>query len=559
MGQKLSNTGIQQGQVINAQHVSQSVDALTGAQEYDITVKGIIEVQNSAGGKTFKFDGNNFTESESNTFLVRNPDGTVGYRSGGATGPQGPQGSHGTSGNSGSSGTSGNSGSSGTSGVNGTGGGDPVVPPLPTSSGTSGTSGNTGANGATFESKFSTSYNTVPTNGMFTLDGWGATVADEPFTIFLNKIAVNSHNIGGFLGAINSSPSNNTAFITIVSTENPEKYLRGFYKSIIDETNYVRIGFEVTDKSSEAFGNNDICTFHFSAVPLTTTSGTSGTSSSAAEVRNDSIIMALNKNVTSVGAWDFEVGSGFPTSNGKVRAVTADKNSISGFIITKTNAGGFNYSNIISPRQSDFEETTLRLRASGDAAQAEYKVLSTVNYPSANPPCVQYIVEVLGSPTGNINQNQLAEFDFYDSVYVYNLLPGYTNLTVTANNTYSSPQPDYPELCFYLKNTDFESGQEAIVNLNVTNPVRLTYMHAGGNELGTGTNNTAGENLSKNWRRRTCQIITGNNSGLNSYTTNSSGIVPSSGRYQLVFKHWNKNGDGIFGGMFIRAENNGQP
>lgn len=43
----LSNTGIQQGLVIFSQHVSQSVDAFTGAEAYDITISGSLEVTGS--------------------------------------------------------------------------------------------------------------------------------------------------------------------------------------------------------------------------------------------------------------------------------------------------------------------------------------------------------------------------------------------------------------------------------------------------------------------------------------------------------------------------------
>jgi len=162
------NDKIQQGNIINAHHVSQSVDALTGNSEYDITVRGTISVQASAGGQTFKFDGNNFSESDSEAFLVRNADGTIGYRTGGAQGPPGNNGTNGTNGTSGTSGaggigTSGNgttSGSSGTSGI--------TLPPLPSSSGSSGTTGAQGPrgfSGGIFEGKFAGIGNTPNSNG----------------------------------------------------------------------------------------------------------------------------------------------------------------------------------------------------------------------------------------------------------------------------------------------------------------------------------------------------------------------------------------------------------
>ena len=119
---------IKQGNIINAHHVSQSVEAFTGAEEYDITIKGTVSVKDNNGTTKLKFDGNNFEENESSdAFLVVNPGGTVSYRTGGATGPQGPPGTHGTSGTSGTSlivvdGTT-------TSGTSGTSGTTPIPPP----------------------------------------------------------------------------------------------------------------------------------------------------------------------------------------------------------------------------------------------------------------------------------------------------------------------------------------------------------------------------------------------------------------------------------------------
>ena len=81
---------IKQGNIINAHHVSQSVDAFTGAEEYDITVKGTVAVNDNNGTTKLKFDGNNFEENQqSDAFLVVNPSGVVGFRTGGATGATG--------------------------------------------------------------------------------------------------------------------------------------------------------------------------------------------------------------------------------------------------------------------------------------------------------------------------------------------------------------------------------------------------------------------------------------------------------------------------------------
>ena len=45
MARTLSKTGITNGQVANAWHVTQSIDALTGVEAYDITISGSLEVQ----------------------------------------------------------------------------------------------------------------------------------------------------------------------------------------------------------------------------------------------------------------------------------------------------------------------------------------------------------------------------------------------------------------------------------------------------------------------------------------------------------------------------------
>jgi hypothetical protein len=119
--------------IINSWHVSQSVDALTAAEEYDISISGSLNITGSVRIDELITDGalTNFVVIDTSTGLLKKRTG-------------GDAGSSGTSGSSGISGTSGTSGSSGTSGVSvqGPAGNDG-------SSGTSGSSGSSGTSGTT--------------------------------------------------------------------------------------------------------------------------------------------------------------------------------------------------------------------------------------------------------------------------------------------------------------------------------------------------------------------------------------------------------------------------
>ena len=94
-----STDEIKQAFTINSWHVSQSVDAFTGAQAYDIEISGSLEV-----------DGpldllNQATTTGQTDFLVLDGN-TVKKQSGGANGSSGTSGSSGSSGSSGASGSS---------------------------------------------------------------------------------------------------------------------------------------------------------------------------------------------------------------------------------------------------------------------------------------------------------------------------------------------------------------------------------------------------------------------------------------------------------------------
>ena len=129
------------------------------------------------------------------------------------------------------------------------------------------------------------------------------------------------------------------------------------------------------------------------------------------------ITFALNKDVTQAGTWNFVAGGGFPDGHGQVKATTDAAGNISSVYITKTNIGGFNYSNIISIRQADFGDeggngaATLFLRT-GIAGLKEYPIKSAVDYPGANPPCVQYILDTFGNSGTLTNGDPLTKFFF---------------------------------------------------------------------------------------------------------------------------------------------------
>ena len=50
MAKQLSLSGIQSGDVIEAEHVTQSINAFTGAEAYDITVSGSLTMQGPLTG-----------------------------------------------------------------------------------------------------------------------------------------------------------------------------------------------------------------------------------------------------------------------------------------------------------------------------------------------------------------------------------------------------------------------------------------------------------------------------------------------------------------------------
>ena len=100
-GKTLSNNGIQTGQTIEALQVSQSVDAFTGADEYDITISGSLEITGSlltTGSVVFKQVAENQTNTAYGIVLV-DPDGQLySGSSSGLAGEKGEEGAQGSTG-----------------------------------------------------------------------------------------------------------------------------------------------------------------------------------------------------------------------------------------------------------------------------------------------------------------------------------------------------------------------------------------------------------------------------------------------------------------------------
>ena len=149
---------ISQGFTINAKHVSQSVEAFTAQEAYDISISGSQSITGSLRHKstgpdgTVKLDLKLNNDPSFKVVVIDTSDDTLYYGAGAGT-----SGSSGTSGTNGTSGSSGAAGSSGTSGTDGTSGSSGV-------SGTSGTSGAAGADGDKYATTSSTSF-TLGSNG----------------------------------------------------------------------------------------------------------------------------------------------------------------------------------------------------------------------------------------------------------------------------------------------------------------------------------------------------------------------------------------------------------
>ena len=131
MANTLSNTGIVTGQTVEALQVSQSVDAFTGANDYDITISGSLTLTGSllqTGSVFFKqlVDVPATASGQLGAVMIdvdgRLYSGSSSVGSQGTAGEKGENGSQGTTGEKGVDGTQGTTGTQGTVGTTGAAG-----------------------------------------------------------------------------------------------------------------------------------------------------------------------------------------------------------------------------------------------------------------------------------------------------------------------------------------------------------------------------------------------------------------------------------------------------
>ena len=156
MANTLSNTGIVTGQTVEALQVSQSVDAFTGANDYDITISGSLTLTGSllqTGSVFFKQLVDVPATASSNLGAVmidvdgRLYSGSSSVGSQGTAGEKGENGSQGTTGEKGVDGAQGTTGTQGTVGTTGAAGSQGITG----EKGAEGTQGADGVKGSTGE------------------------------------------------------------------------------------------------------------------------------------------------------------------------------------------------------------------------------------------------------------------------------------------------------------------------------------------------------------------------------------------------------------------------
>ena len=156
MANTLSNTGIVTGQTVEALQVSQSVDAFTGANDYDITISGSLTLTGSllqTGSVFFKqlVDVPATASGQLGAVMIdvdgRLYSGSSSVGSQGAAGEKGENGSQGTTGEKGVDGTQGTTGTQGTVGTTGANGPQGITG----EKGAEGTQGADGVKGSTGE------------------------------------------------------------------------------------------------------------------------------------------------------------------------------------------------------------------------------------------------------------------------------------------------------------------------------------------------------------------------------------------------------------------------
>lgn len=188
MANTLSKQGIETGEIIEALHVSQSVDAFTGANAYNIKISGSLNVTGSVLVSGSDLIYSDLPESASNfEALVYDTGSGKVYYTTGSVGLQGVQGVQGASGSLGAQGSQGLQGTVGSLGPQGT----------------QGTSGNFG--GASFDYTFTASTdNSDPGTGKIKVNQAIQNTATE---MYIDDTDDNGNSIISFLQTIDSVTS----------------------------------------------------------------------------------------------------------------------------------------------------------------------------------------------------------------------------------------------------------------------------------------------------------------------------------------------------------------
>ncbi len=202
------NNAISPGLTIRADHVTQSVDALTGVDAYDITVSGSLNITGPTS-LTGSLSVDGLSEGGTNTLMWNSSTKEFFYTGsygGGGSGTNGTSGTDGTSGTNGTSGTSGANGTNGTSGINGTNG----------TNGTSGTTGTSGTDGTHGTSGTAGSEGTHGTSGTTGTSGTSGAGGGGGATKYAVRFEYDSSGVPTSPTKITSSPySSNSWTITI--------------------------------------------------------------------------------------------------------------------------------------------------------------------------------------------------------------------------------------------------------------------------------------------------------------------------------------------------------
>ncbi len=249
-----SSDEIVQGFTVQSWHVSQSVDALTGAEDYDITISGSLTVTGSV-----YLDGIEDADGSSVYNLVLNQSTGEVFTTASLSGGGGADGSSGTSG------ATGDTGTSGTSGTGGAGG-----------DGTSGTSGDDGANGALiFPYQYNTSGIGTPPSGDYNIksgliifnptDSTGTTLTDFYDT-------VNDYGTPGNVSG------NNKAILKLEKADDPTNFILYNVYNLQPPGNVAQASITTLVNPGYNFSDGDDILVSFNLIGVAGSDGSSGTS-----------------------------------------------------------------------------------------------------------------------------------------------------------------------------------------------------------------------------------------------------------------------------------------